>query len=130
MTNYASLIAQNQNKDLSVESQKKMGQAVAEKMDAKHEDFVKHVLDLLNRGEIDPYNPESILKMDVYSSLSDEWKGKVDRALPNVTDQLRLIVEFRLSKQTPDESPQLAEMIDLLWHMKERIEKEHDVFKL
>lgn len=130
MTDYASLMGQSQNGDLSVEAQKKMGRAKAAKMDAKHEDFVTHVLDLLNKGAIDPWNPESLLKKEIYDALDDEWKATVDRTLPNITDQLRMIVEFRLSKETPDESPVLAEMIDYLWHMKEKIEKDHDVFTL
>lgn len=130
MPDYASLIAQYQGKDLPIEEQKKMGQATAAKMDAKHEDFVKHVLDLLTRKEIDPWNPESIIKQDVYDKLPDEWRVKVDLALPNIADQLRMIVDFRLSKETPDESPILAEMIDYLWQMKEKIEAHHDVFKL
>ena len=130
MADFASVIAQYQGKDLTLEEQKKMGQPQAAKMDAKHEDFMKHVLNLLSNKQIDPWNPESILKQEIYDALTDEWKMRVDKSLPNIADQLRLIVEFRLSKETPDESPQLAEMIDYLWYMKEKIEEHHDVFKL
>ena len=130
MADYASLMGETNGNELSVEKQKAMGQAAAATMDAKHEDFVKHVLALLEKKEIDPWNPESILKMDAYNTLDNAWKMKVDRALPNIADQLRLIVEFRLSKETPDESPILAAMIDYLWQMKEKIEKNHNVFKL
>ena len=125
---FSSLYAKH--KDLSLDAQKKAGQAVAGKMGDEHESFLKKVLTLLDKKEINPYDPESILKKNVYDDLDDEWKMKVDRALPNICDQLRLIVEFRLSKQTPDSSPQLQSMIEYLWQMKQKIEEHYDVFKI
>ncbi len=128
MTDFNSLYAKH--KDLSEDAQKKAGQAKSGKMGDEHESFLKTVLTLLDKQEINPYEPESILKKDVYKKLDTEWKMKVDQSLPNIADQLRLIVEFRLSKQTPDSSPQLQSMIDYLWQMKQKIEEHHDVFKI
>lgn len=116
--------------DMPLEEQKKAGKAIAGEMDAKHEDFLKHLIKLLDEKTIDPTNPSSFLKPDAYDALSEEWKGKVDLALVNVVDEVRRIEEFFRSKETPDSSPQLQTMIEQLWQMKQRIEEHHDVFKL
>ncbi|MBI5155774.1 hypothetical protein HZA45_00715 [Candidatus Peregrinibacteria bacterium] len=127
MTDFGSLYEKHKN--LSEDAQKKAGKAIAGKMTDDHESFMKKVLKMLDKKEIDPRDPQSFLKMKVYNDLDDEWKTKVDLMLPNLADLLRIIVEFRLSKETPDESPQLETMIGHLWQMKERIEKDYDVFK-
>lgn len=115
--------------DISDADQKKAGQAIAGKMSDKHEAFMREVLRLIDAKEIDVADPQSFLKKDVYDALSEEWRNKVDASLPNIADQLRHIVDFRVSKKTPDESPQLQTMISHLWQMKQRIEDHHDVFK-
>jgi hypothetical protein len=118
------------HKNLSLADQKKAGQAIAGKMESDHENFLKHLIDLLDRKEIDTANPQSFLKMDVYEKLSEEWQGKVDLALVNIVDEARRIEDFFRSKETPNASPHLQTMIEHLWQMKQRIEDHHDVFKL
>lgn len=127
MTDLASLFAQY--KDLPVDAQKRAGQSTAAAMGSTHEAFIDMILALLKKEAINPYDPESLLNHDVYERLSDAEKSKVDRALPNICDQLRRIVEFRLSKETPDRSAELQTMIEYLWQMKQRIEEQHDVLK-
>ncbi|OIO52910.1 hypothetical protein AUJ46_06580 [Candidatus Peregrinibacteria bacterium CG1_02_54_53] len=127
MTDYVSTM-QGQN-DLPEEQQKKVGKAQAAKMGDEHEVFMKTILRMLDEKAIDVTKPETFLKMEVYNRLDDAWKGKVDLAIVNIADLLSHIVEFRLSKQTPDESPELQSMIEHLWQMKQRIEETHDVFK-
>ena len=118
-----------QQSDLSEEQQKKVGQSVGAKMGEAHEAFMKEILRMLDSKEIDVAKPQSFLKMEIYNRLDEQWKGKVDLALVNIANLLGHIVEFRLSKQTPDESPELESMISSLWQMKQRIEDTHDVFK-
>ncbi len=127
MTDFGSLYEKHKN--LSEDAQKKAGKSNGAKMPDEHETFMKKILKMLDKKEIDPRDPQSFLKMSVYNDLDDEWRGKVDRTLPNLADLLRIIVEFRVSKETPDESPELQTMIEHLWQMKERIEKDYDVFK-
>lgn len=115
--------------DLPMEDQKKAGQAIGGDMDSKHADFLKTLISLLDRKEIDASDPQSLLKKDVYDKLPQEWKDTVDLALLNLADQVRLIEQFFRSKETPNSSPHLQTMIMHLWQMKERIEKTHDVFK-
>lgn len=127
MADFLQTIAQQTH--LSEERQKQISQSQGAKMGAEHEAFMKTILRMLDSKEIDVSKSESFLKMDVYNRLDEEWKGKVDLALVNIATLLGHIVEFRLSKKTPDESPELQSMISSLWQMKQRIEDTHDVFK-
>ena len=114
---------------LSQAAQAQAGKSTAQKMGDAHESFMKEVLRLIYARAIDLTQPQSILNMDVYNALDEEWQSKVDRALINIVDLLNHIVAFRISKKTPDESPELQSMIEHLWQMKQRIEETHDVFK-
>lgn len=90
---------------------------------------MKLVLSLIDSKQIDVLHPDTFLKKNVYDALDEEWRGKTDLALFNIANLLTRIVEFRISSQTPDESPELESMIEHLWQMKQRIEEKHDVFK-
>jgi hypothetical protein len=127
MTDFLQTIGQQH--PLSEEQQKKIGQSVGAKMGEEYEMFMKKILRMLDGGEIDVSKPQSFLKMDVYNRLDEQWKSKVDLALVNIANLLGHIVSFRLSKKTPDESPELQSMIEYLWQMKQRVEETHDVFK-
>jgi hypothetical protein len=127
MADFASQIAQHQ--DLPERKQVQAGKAIAGQMQDEHDAFLKTVIGMLDRNEIDTWKPETFLKKDVYDALNPEWKAKVDKALVNIADQLRLIENFFRSKQTPNESPHLETMIEHLWQMKQRIEEHFDVFK-
>lgn len=119
-----------ENKDLPEESQIAAGKAIAGAMDPKHEEFVALLLRLLQAKEIDPGNNRSFLNRAVYDALSEGERDTIDLALINLGTMLGKIIEFRLSKATPDSSPHLQTMIDQLWDMKNRIEERAgDVFK-
>lgn len=129
MADYLTTIAQGQKATLSAAEQKRMGEATAAPMDDEHNRFLQTILALIDKGEIDVYKPETFLKKDVYDKLDETWRDKTDLALLNIANHLQNIYLFRVSKQTPDESPILASMIAELWQMKQRIEETHDVFK-
>lgn len=115
--------------DLPVKDQQKAGKAIKGDMDSEHANFLKTLVKLLDDGEIIASDPQSLLKKKVYEKLPEEWKDKVNLALVNIAEQVRLIENFYRSKETPNESPQLQTMIEHLWQMKQRIEETHDVFK-
>ncbi len=129
MNSFASTIAGN-SRDLTEEEQKKMGTPVSGSMGDEHRNFLKKVFELVDGNAVDLYNPQSLLNEDIYNSLDETWRDKSDLTLINVANQLRRIQEFRLSADTPDESPQLQAMIEELWQMKQRIEEHYDVFKI
>lgn len=116
------------HKDLPEDAQKKAGQAIAGKMDDEHAAFLQTLLKMLDDHVLNTVDPESFIKRDVYDTMPQEWKGKTDLALINIADQVRRIEEFYISKHTPNESPQLQQMIEELWQMKQRIEETYDVF--
>ena len=116
-------------KDLTHEDQKKAGAPVAGNIGSDHRDFLKSIKKMLDSGEIDPYEPKSLLKMDIYDGLGEMWQDKTDLALHNIANQLRLIADFLASAETPAESPQLQTMVEQLWQSKQQIEEHHDVFK-
>lgn len=117
------------HKDLPEDQQKKAGQAIAGKMDDEHAQFLQTLLKLLSDKTITATDPQSFINTSVYDSMPQDWKGKTDLALINIADQMRRIEEFYKSKDTPNESPQLQQMIEELWQMKQRIEEQYDVFK-
>lgn len=110
------------NKDLPEEAQKAAGKAAAGAMGQRHEEFLALLLGLLEKKAIDPSNPKSFLNAKVYDALPERERDAIDLALINLGTLLRHIVDFRLSKATPDSSPHLQSMIDQLWDMKSRIE--------
>jgi hypothetical protein len=129
MADFLTTITEGQKQNLSTEQQKHMGEAENAPMDAKHNTFLQTILTMVDSGEIDVYKPETFLKRDVYDKLDEQWRDRTDLALMNIANQLQNVYLFRVSKQTPDESPVLSAMIDELWQMKQRIEDHHDVFK-
>ncbi|MEI8230092.1 MAG: hypothetical protein WCG83_03050 [Candidatus Peregrinibacteria bacterium] len=114
---------------LTDEQQKKIGQSVPQKMDDKHEAFMKEILRLIEKKEIELGKPHTFVNEAVFATLSESEQDQVDVALFNIVNLLTRIVEFRVSKHTPDESIELQSMIEHLWQMKERIEVKHDVLK-
>jgi len=109
--------------------QKEIAKAVEGKMKKKHTDFLKDLLALIGSGKIDPMDPESFINTKVYDAMPQEWKGKTDLALVNIASQIQQIDEFYNAKETPTASPELENMIEHLWQMKQRIEETYDVFK-
>ena len=128
MADLTQLAQEHQN--LSEAKQKQAGQAIAGPMPDDHKDFVKRVSAMIKAGEIDYHVPDSMLNRAVYDALGEADRAQVDLTKLNVADQLRRVSDFYLSKQTPDESPQLKTMIEHLWQMKHRAEEKYgNVFK-
>ena len=120
----------DEHKGLPEEAQKKAGKAIAGSMRGEHQAFLETLLKLLESKHIDPADPKTFLNRAVYDALPEPSQDAIDLALMNLGHQLEDIVQFRLSKETPDSSPQLQTMIEQLWQTKGRIEdKAGDVFK-
>ena len=96
------------NQNISEQQQEQLGKSSAAKMSAEHEQFLNAILKLVDAKEIDVVKPESFLKRDVYDALPEEEQNRVDQSLITMATLLSHIVEFRKSRFTPDESPELA----------------------
>lgn len=115
--------------DFPETKQREIAKAVAGKMKKPHTDFLKDLLALIKDKKIDPMDPESFINKKVYDKMPQEWKGKTDLALVNIASQIQQIDEFYKDEATPTASPELENMIEHLWQMKQRIEETYDVFK-
>lgn len=115
--------------ELSDAAQVKAGAPMTGDMSEEHKRFAETVARLLEEGAINVTQPESFLNKPVYDALEPEWKTKTDLVMVNVAILLGHIYDFYRSRQTPDACPQLANMIEQLWEMKQRIEVHADVFK-
>ncbi len=119
-----------EHKDLSEKKQKKAGEAQAGAMGDHHTTFVKTISRMITEGEINVYEINTLYNPGSYETLSAEEREQVDFQMVNIATLLRHIADFYLSKQTPDSSPQLEQMIEELWQMKERLEQKYgDILK-
>lgn len=120
----------DEHKHLPENAQKQAGKAIAGSMKPELEAFLNTLLGLLEKGAIEAANPKTFLNAAVYDALPQTAKDQADLALGNLGDLVRHVIDFRLSPQTPDSSPQLETMIAGLLQTKTRIEdKLGDVFK-
>jgi hypothetical protein len=119
-----------QHRDVSEELQKRVGQSSPAKMDEQCQSFLDRILALIEKKEIDLLHPQSFLNQDKYGALPEVERDQVDLALINIANLLTHIVEFRISRHTPDESPELESMISHLLQMLERLGQHRSVFKL
>lgn len=128
MTDMKSLY--DEHKDLGEEAQKQAGKAIAGSMKPEIEAFLNVLLALLEKGEIKAADPKTFLNAAVYEKLPQMDKDSTDLSLMNLGHMLEDVIQFRLSKLTPDSSPQLETMIAGLLQTKTRIEERvGDVFK-
>jgi len=128
MTDLSSLY--QEHKDLSEDKQVQAGKSPAGAMGDEQKSFVKTISSMITSGEINVFQPATFYKTGAYEALKEDVRGQVDFAMVNIADLLRHIADYYLSKQTPDASPQLQQMIEELWQMKDRLEKKYgDILK-
>ncbi|MFA6509572.1 MAG: hypothetical protein WCV62_03820, partial [Candidatus Peribacteraceae bacterium] len=110
MADLASLY--DEHKDLPEDKQKKAGKAPAGRMGDEHTDFVKTVSRMITEGEINVFEISTLYNPGAYDTLKQEDREQVDFQMVNIASLLRHIADFYLSKQTPDSSPQLEQMVE------------------
>src|SRR3989344_8231478 len=93
----------------------------------EHAAFIQTVLLLIDGGKIDTKNPQSFVRKSVYGPLPLELKRKIDLAIPNIITLLERIMDLHLRPENND-SYEMKNLIESLWLIKERIEREADVF--
>jgi len=126
MADFHATIKKHSKKNLTEEDQKKLTAPMKGDVSKEHKNFLATLEKMLDKGEIDPADPKSFLKHDVYDNLDEEWQDKVDLSLLNIANQIRLIQDTRAVE---GESIHLQTMVEQLWEMKQRIEEHYDAFK-
>lgn len=120
----------DEHKNLPEEKQKIVGLAKAGPMGDEHTNFVKTISGMITSGEINVYEISTFYNPGAFEALKPEEQEQVGFAMVNIAGLLRQIADFYLSKQTPDSSPQLEQMIEELWQMKDRLESKFgDILK-
>lgn len=128
MTNpFTQALQKHTGKDLSTSKQEKLGKPQAAVLSDEHTNFLKTVIGLIDAGKIDTKFPQTFLHGAVYEGLSQEWKAKTDRAIPNIATLLERIMDLH-ARPEKDESFEMKNLIETLWQAKQRIEEHADVF--
>jgi hypothetical protein len=121
-------ISEHGDKALTEDEQKKVGKPTSGGMKDEHREFLKTLKKLIESDVVDPYNPKTFIRQEVYESLDEEWLEKTDLTLLNMAGLVKQIYELYIRKDTPNASNQYQTMILQLFEMKQRIEEHHDVF--
>jgi hypothetical protein len=124
---FAKAIQEHSGNDPSEEEQQRLGKPRSDGMTDEHAGFLDLVLRLIDEGNVDTKNPESFVRKNIYSGLSEEMQGKVDFVIPNLISLLERIMDLH-ARPEKDDSFEMKNLIETLWQAKERIEKEVDVF--
>ena len=91
-------------------------------VDAKDQEFIKMVLQMIQEGKINLFTPETLLNKPVYEKLDYKAKGTADVNAVSLLADLRQIK--KLKEQGYEESFQIQNLIHHVRTTKERLEKE------
>ena len=93
----------------------------------EHKNFLKNLIQELEKGELDIHNPETLYNHSVYDKLEEEMQDKVGTVAVNVMGIIRQIQQLWDLDHT--ETFQIQNLVETVWQMKSKFEKEHgDVF--
>ncbi len=122
------MIPQNNNQ-IDPETQKVLNTplTIPSGNDLKDEEFLSFVLDLLSKGKIDLYKPDTLINHTVYDQLPVDKKGKADIEAFNILSKIREIKG--LSDAGFRGTFQMQNLVHSVRNIKERLEIEGgDVF--
>lgn len=92
-----------------------------------HEEFLKMLMGKMSRGEINPYNPESLYNREIYDKLEESQKERASLTAINLMSTLRQIES--LWKIDQNASFQIQNLVETVFQMKSKFEKEYgDVY--
>lgn len=89
--------------------------------------FLNNILDLINRGVINLYNPETLLNHEVYDNLQESIQGKVDMEAFNLLATIREMKDLYANGY--EQTFQMQNLVERIRVAKERLESvDGDVF--
>lgn len=92
-----------------------------------HEDFLKTLIQKIEKGEINIYQPASLFNHSIYDKLAEEVQERTGLVAVNLLAIIRQIEQlWRIEKKA---TFQIQNLVETVWQMKARYEKEcGDVF--
>jgi len=92
-----------------------------------HEEFLKKLIEKLEKGELDPHTPATLYNHELYDKLSEEEQEKADLTAINLMSLIRQIES--LWKLDQSATFQIQNIVESVFQMKSKFEKEHgDVY--
>lgn len=92
-----------------------------------HEEFLKMLIEKLDKKEIDPYNAQTLYNKAVYDRLSEEEKEETDLTAQNIMGIVRQIEKLWELEQKP--TFQIQNLVETVFQMKSKFEEKHgDVY--
>lgn len=117
------------NNQIDPETQKTLNTplAISTGHDPKDEEFLNTVIDLISRGKINLYQPDTLINHPIYDQLSVDKKGKADIEAFNMLAAIRDIKG--LNDAGFKDTFQMQNLVQNIRNIKERLETEGgDVF--
>ena len=94
---------------------------------AGHEDFLKTLMDKIEKGEINVHTPQTLFNHAVYDKLSENEQEQTDLTAINLMSMIRQI-EY-LWKNDKSATFQIQNLVETVFQMKSRFEEKHgDVY--
>jgi len=92
-----------------------------------HEDFLEMLIKKLEKKELDPHNPDTLYNHAIFDKLSEMEQEKASLTAINLMSMIRQIeVLYKLDKSA---TFQIQNLVETVFQMKSRFEKEHgDVY--
>lgn len=115
--------------ELSIDQQEELGEPLHDSsaVSGDQKEYFEMIIGMIEKKEIDVFRPESLLNKAHYDSLDEMARGKIDLTTPNLCNYLQQI-QHLLEKEGA-ESFQMANLVETVWQIKERIENEYgDVY--
>ena len=92
-----------------------------------HEEFLKMLIEKLEKGGLDTHSPTTLYNHEIYDKLSEEEQEKAGLTAINLMSLIRQIES--LWKLDQSASFQIQNMVESVFQMKSKFEKEHgDVY--
>jgi hypothetical protein len=107
--------------EIPPELQKKMNEATRKQITPETRAFLDVLIDLLEKGTISPYVPESLKKTENYDKLSEMDQDKVDLDAINLCHYIKQLDALR--KLGQEESFQGELLVQHIFQVKSRLEE-------
>lgn len=115
-------ILQYENAQIAPEMQQQLNQPLkADQVDPKDKEFLKMLVEKIEKGEIKLYVPSSLINHAVYDNLDEANQGKADYDAFNLLSSIREI--YQLWTAGNKESYQIINQVHKMRLTKERLEE-------